>query len=164
MTWSAAEILALATKAARGAGAPPEQSARFGQAAVAHLRAGRDAAVLIAALDALPGGPVLILPRRIDMRLSGADGDRATIVKPEADPLLDSYVDALPFQTSECATPEGAVVTVQLGAPRDRLGPRRITGCAKLVGHMSELAKAILVPDSDISRRAGAGAGLTDND
>jgi hypothetical protein len=62
MTWSEAEILALATKAARGARAPPEQAARFGQAAVAHLHAGRGEPALIAALDALPGGPILTHP------------------------------------------------------------------------------------------------------
>ena len=164
MTWSEAEILALATKSARGAGAPPGQAARFGQAAVAHLQAGRGERLLIAALGALPGGPILTHPLRIDAALSEVDGNEVTVLNPDADPLFASYVDALPFLTSERATAEGGVFGINLAAPRKRLAPRRITGCERLIRHMTELAKAILVPESETSRRAGAGAGLNDND
>lgn len=162
MIWSEAEILTLATKAARGAGAPPEQAARFGQAAVAHLHAGRGEAALIAALDALPDGRVLTHLRRIDAVLSAAD--EVAIPNPDADRLSDSHLDALPFLASGWATPKGLVFDINLAAPRERLGPQRITGCSRLIRQMTDLAKAILVPESEASRRAGAGAGLSDND
>jgi hypothetical protein len=73
-------------------------------------------------------------------------------------------LDALLFLASGRATPKGLVFDINLAAPRKRFGPRRITGCERLVRHMTGLAKAILVPESETSRRAGAGAGLTDND
>jgi hypothetical protein len=164
VTWSESEILALATKAARGAGAPPGQAVRLRQAAVAHLQAGRGETLLIAALGALPGGPILIQPRRIDSALSETDGNEVTVLNPAANPLFASYVDALPFLTSEWVTPEGLVFDINLATPRKRLAPRRITGCNRLIHRMSGLARAILVPKSETSRRDGAGAGLTDND
>ncbi|WP_425038213.1 DUF3726 domain-containing protein [Primorskyibacter sp. S187A] len=78
MSHSVNEIEALATKAARGAGAPPAQAAKFGQAAVRHLAASRAEAALIDALQALPGGPILQFALRPD----------------RAHPLGQSYAEA----------------------------------------------------------------------
>lgn len=77
MSFSVNEVETLAAKAARGAGAPPAQAARFGRAAVHHLAAARDPEALLDALAALPRGPIL---------------DNA--LAPAPTPLGDSYREA----------------------------------------------------------------------
>ncbi len=62
MTHSANEVEMLAQKAARGAGAYPAQAAHFGKAVVVHLSEDRPVGLLLDALDALPEGPIQILP------------------------------------------------------------------------------------------------------
>ncbi|MGX9357101.1 hypothetical protein ACS3SW_18605 [Roseobacteraceae bacterium S113] len=64
MSYSCTETLALATKAARGAGCPPAQAARFGQALLHHLGQGRSERAVTDALAALPAGPLLTLALR----------------------------------------------------------------------------------------------------
>ncbi len=166
MSWSAAEVLALATKAARGGGAPPAQAARFGQVAALHLMAGRDPALLQAALEALPGGPILDLALAVDRAVSEAARGRPgrlTVVPRNA--LLDSYIDALPYAARiEQGAAEGLVLQVDVNQPRARAIPRRIEGCATLLARMEALAARTYVPESEASRAKGAGAGLTDND
>ncbi|WP_227270521.1 hypothetical protein [Roseobacter weihaiensis] len=166
MSWSATEIMTLAGKAARGAGAPPAQAARFGQVVVVHLTAARDVAVLSAALEALPEGPILAYPLVLDQALSDAgQGLPAALPGLEQDALLVSFVEALPFQASLQATgTDGLRLRVDLATPRPHGVPRRITGCDGLIAQMTELADRTYVPDSDSSRRVGAGARLTDND
>lgn len=166
MSWSVSEIMALAGKAARGAGAPPAQAARFGQAAVVHLTAARDAARLSAALEALPEGPILAYPLALDRALSDAgQGLPAALPDLQQNALLVSFVEALPFQASlQVAGEDGLRLRVDLSAPRPRGVPRRITGCDGLIAQMTKLAERTYVPESDSSRRAGAGARLTDND
>lgn len=61
MSYSANEIMALASKAARGGGAPAGQANAFGRAAVVHLAEGRAESDLTHALAALPLGPILSL-------------------------------------------------------------------------------------------------------
>ena len=77
----------LAQKAARGAGAHPAQAAHFGRAVVYHLAAARDEADLIAALDALPSGPIQVLPFASEDSPLGASYAEAQ-AKPEDRPVL----------------------------------------------------------------------------
>ncbi|AVL51273.1 hypothetical protein CEP88_00495 [Roseobacter denitrificans] len=166
MNWSATEITALASKAARGAGAPPLQAARFGQAAAVHLTAARPPDALAQALDCLPGGPILEYPLALDAALSTARTDGcAVVVSVTQDSLLDSYVAALPFTAHTECMQDGAIrLVVDFAKPRPRNQALRITGCDALVARMSDLAARTFVPESAASRSAGAGAGLTDND
>ena len=155
MSFSVTEISALATKAARGAGAPAGQAARFGPVAARHMQAGRDAKVLTLALDALPCGPIIELPRTLDAALTRA----APLV--QADPLLQSYLDVLPFLATYQDDSGRLEVDRQRPAP---VHTGRIRGYAALIAQMEQLAARTFVPDSAASREAGAGAGLTDND
>lgn len=166
MTWSMAEVSALATKAARGAGAPPAQAMRFGAVAAAHLSQGRDAGLLFAALDALPAGPILQCAAVLDRGMSDAISTGQSILKPVThDALLDTYVQVLPCAARLEAQAGGQLVLhVDLARPRNPAMPRRIEGCDTLLHHMEELAGRTYVPDSATSRTSGAGAGLSDND
>lgn len=63
------------------------------------------------------------------------------------------------------ATPQGAVFEGFVDAPPTPpldLGRRVVP--ASLVDHLTDMAAKILVPETEASRAAGAGAGLTDND
>jgi hypothetical protein len=166
MNWSVAEICALATKAARGAGAPAAQAERFGRAACLHLMNERDADALAAALDALPGGPILAIPRAIDGALARLGQSNLCTLGPLAqDDLLRSYVEALPFAAHlESGRDDELVLCVDVTQPQPKTMPRRISRCQELLCHMQKLAERTFVPDSDTSRQSGAGAGTSDND
>ncbi|WP_298843226.1 DUF3726 domain-containing protein [uncultured Roseobacter sp.] len=163
MSWSASEIAALATKAARGAGAPAGQAARFGEAAAFCLMTGGAPAALEAALAAVPaGGPVLDLPAALDGIIARQGGE----LRSDAPAILiRAYVAVLPFAADATETGHGRwKIMVDLTRPSPRPTPRRISGCDGLIACMSELAARTFVPESEASRAAGAGAGLNDND
>ena len=166
VNWSATEIIALAGKAARGAGAPPQQAARFGQVAAVHLGAARPVDALVVALDRLPAGPILDYPLALDRALSAAQSSGSAPVPLKArDALLDSYIEALPFLAHARSMEDGTVtLVVDVAQARPRRQAFRITGCAALVAQMNALAARTFVPEGAASRSAGAGAGLTDND
>ncbi|WP_436397561.1 hypothetical protein [Roseobacter sp. S98] len=163
MSWSATEVSALAAKAARGAGAPPDQAARFGTAAAFHLMIGNAPQDLRLALQALPdGGPVMRLPVVLDEAVS--EGGRVFEMLPP-DALVRAYVAVLPFAaTLAAADNDHWRVSVNVTKPAPKIEPLRITGCADLIDEMTGLAARTFVPESAASRAAGAGAGLTDND
>lgn len=164
MSWSRAEILALATKAARGAGAPAGQAALFGEAVALHLGQGRGADAVSAALDALPEGPISTLPLVMQTVVPMAqEGGEAKVEWPGDTDLARSYFDALPL---ECTVQrEGATGLTLTFATRERpLSLHRITDCDDLIAKMTELAARTFVPESAASRLSGAGAGLSDND
>ncbi|THH37195.1 hypothetical protein E4Z66_09735 [Aliishimia ponticola] len=86
----------LAQKAARGGGAYPAQAAHFGRAFVRHVAAGRPLAPVLAALEALPLGPIQTLP-----------------FAPDGSALGQSYAEA-------CAAPgEGPILPPRLTCPAD---------------------------------------------
>lgn len=163
MTRSANEVMTLAAKAARGAGAPPAQAAHFGRAALCHLSADRPEANLTAALDALPGGPIIALPRFFAQLAEHAvDGmAQGTLV---AEELNISYAEAQAFDCQTTATSESLTVTMDLTKPAERHTLKRIVLSDAFFYKLENLAAKLLVPESDASRLSGAGAGLTDND
>ncbi|MDW3222636.1 MAG: hypothetical protein R8G34_07055 [Paracoccaceae bacterium] len=168
MSWSQAEIMALAGKAARGAGAPPGQAAQFGKAAAVHLARGRSATELEHALSALPTGPIMscaVEIERILMMAAGTDEISVGIDPQTPLGLLESYLDALPFDVgiTEVA-PNSLRLTRGDASSKTQRPPERISGCDSLIAQMTDLAAKTFVPESDASRRAGAGAGLSDND
>lgn len=166
MSWSANEVEGLAAKAARGAGAPPEQAAWFGRATAVHLAKARDDEDVSAALNALPGGPVIDVHLSITALLTGCDAEgKATghIVGPEG--LVRSYLEALPFDVTLVQQNQGDTqVTLQAQRPSTTLAATRCTLSPTLLETMRTLAARTFVPETESSRQAGAGAGLLDND
>lgn len=168
MNWSRAEILALATKAARGAGAPPGQAAQFGQAAAQHLGRGRSADDLLRALEQLPSGPILQIPVEISRVMISAEGRQSIDASVEVGAyaaLFESYLESLPCKTTIIARmPEAFHITLEPAVPAPGGPLDRITSCDLAIEKMTALAARTFVPESEASRLAGAGAGLTDND
>lgn len=162
MSWSVAEVTALASKAARGGGAPAGQAARFGQVAALHLGAERAPAELAQALDALPDGPILTYPLSLDAALGQlAQDETAVHVALPVDGLMHSYVQALPFAAQLTADGRLELDVTQIAAP---VAGTRISDCDDVIERMVRLAERTYVPESDSSRQSGAGAGLLDND
>ncbi len=166
MSWSANEVEGLAAKAARGAGAPPEQAAWFGRATAVHLAQARDDADMMAALNALPGGPVIDVHLSIMALLTECDADGTAtghIAGPEG--LVRSYLEALPFEVAFLQQNQGGTqVTLQAQRPRTTLPATRCNLSPTLLETMRSLAARTFVPETESSRQAGAGAGLLDND
>ena len=157
---------ALAAKAARGAGAPPAQAADFGRAAACHLTAGRLVNDLTSALNMLPTGPILELPlalRRIltDYQDKTATGSLSVKNYPQ---LVQSYIDFLPFAHVQSQEGDLLTLTLDLGTRTKRQAAARIDLPDDLAVTLNQLAARTFVPETEASRTAGAGAGLTDND
>ena len=160
MTRSANEVMVLAGKAARGAGAPPAQAAMFGAAAVWCLAQGHPVSLLDDALGALPRGPIIALPLTLAQISETAKEARASGMI-EATPLARGYVATTAYKADIDSLGR---VTMDLNQPRVRVVPQRIDLPADVYSRWSALAARLLVPESDASRLSGAGAGLTDND
>ena len=163
MKLSVNEVMSLAARAARGAGAPPAQAAAFGRAAMFHLAAGRAAGPLTAALKSLPQGPILTLPLDF-IRVLTEDCSEIPLPPDVATELVQSYAEAQSFLTT--LHPEGPQMQITVDRKSPSPGPAisRITMSEDLFTFLNHLAARILVPESEASRIAGAGAGLTDND
>ncbi|MEM7519781.1 MAG: hypothetical protein AAF307_01985 [Pseudomonadota bacterium] len=152
--------MTLATKAARGAGAPPGQAADFGRAAVQYLMERKPESALIAALEALPAGPITAVPVALARRVEDPDMGVAL-----SDPLglLLSYVAAHPLLEGHKG--DDGAVTVDLRTEPKTVRPvARVEVSQGLVDHLQSLAAKTFVPESAASRAAGAGSGLSDND
>ena len=160
MTRSANEVMTLAAKAARGGGAPPAQAVDFGLACLRHLGAGRDPAALHAALDALPAGPILDLPLAFRRAVEG-DG-HAHVARHGG--LARSYTEALPFAHAVSETADGLGVAIDTATPSALPPPGRCALPPVLVRAFEDLAALTYVPETEVSRATGAGAGVTDND
>ena len=158
MKVSANEVMTLAAKAARGAGAPPSQAAMFGRAALHHLVEGRPHSTLVEALEALPSGPILSLPVAF-LRL--VVGETTEIPQGPPD-LVQSYAEAQSF----AVTLDGVAGTANALAERPAARPvvSRVSLNDDFAETLGALAARTFVPDSQGSRSGGAGAGLHDND
>ncbi|MDF1728997.1 MAG: hypothetical protein P1U53_14755, partial [Sulfitobacter sp.] len=141
-----------------------QQAALFGQAALCHLAAGRAEEHLHAALEALPEGPIMELP------ICLIQAEESTLAGKEAGPLAPDLPDALILSYAEaqaCLTTfdvRKRQLTTEPALPSPGKMPPRISLSDALADRMHRLAARLLVPESDASRLAGAGAGLTDND
>lgn len=168
MNWSVTEIAALAAKAARGAGAPPAQAARFGQATACHLAARRDARSVTQALEALPSGPIMMLPVVLDAAMAQAwDGSGGVLSLPGgmADDLVESYLAALPCEARlHCSETGRLSVTLDITRLRGAGICGRIDAEDAFIEDLARLAARTFVPETEASRTGGAGAGLDDND
>jgi hypothetical protein len=166
MKCSANEVMTLAAKAARGAGAPPAQAADFGTAALRHLQAGREVQNLTDALEHLPTGPILLLPLQL-LRITENTRDdvaRGEFSRAECGGLAQSYLDAQPYETLMEKSGDSARVTLFLDKPKATHISHRVFIPNSLVTLLQTYAARMLVPETDASRLSGAGAGLNDND
>ena len=163
MIGSANEVMNLAAKAARGGGAPVAQAYAFGRAAVCHLIAKRPTTDLDAALDALPQGPILEIP----LTLMVCAEQQLLHSNISAGPLPELTLSYAQSQSFACtATLSGTQITLSqtFDQPAVQMPAKRVTLPDTLAAKMQVLAARLLVPETEASRRAGAGAGLTDND
>jgi hypothetical protein len=174
MTHSATEIMALAQKAARGAGFPADQAEKFGRAAALHLGAGRDPGPLVEALANPEDSPILRLPLLMDDVLRAvalAGPEVALSLHPGDEGLALSYARWLPMRLVHCGlrpAEDGAQarleITADASVPARPSLPPRIPVPQDLFDLFTRLAAKTYVPASDASRAAGAGAGDIDND
>ena len=147
------------TRGARGRGG--RGAAREGVAHVGkHLARGGAGGDLLAALDALPGGPVNDMPLAL---LAAPDAVR--IATGGHDALTESYLAALPFVARVTGRGAGWLdAYLSRGDRRAVSLPARIALDADTQGALAAFAARTYVPQSETSRLSGAGAGLTDND
>lgn len=173
MTRSANEIEGLARKAALGAGFPAGQAEAFGRAAVLHLAEGGDAQALSDALADPSDSPILRLPLLVEdmlraLMLAGPEIDLT--LQPGDERLAPAYARLMPVDLKriEVATPEEGPARIEIVADPARLVkpqlPPRIAAPDALIRELTRLASRTLVPASEASRAAGAGAGNIDND
>jgi len=155
---SANEIEALVLKAARGGGCPVGLAEDLAIAA---------AYVDLNILNECPchSGAVAQVPAALDRAL--AHGDPQMV---RADPaLVAGYVAAWNAVGTQAVVmrehEDGALLEVADDTPPEvypALGRRHLR--PDLLTHLRDMAAKILVPETEHSRAAGAGAGLTDND
>lgn len=158
MEMSANEIEMLVLKAARGGGCP--------------LGLAEDLAVAIGFVDLeelsrcpCDSGAVEAIPSALDRLVT--DG---TAQKLRADPaLVAGYVAAFSRQIGTVAVEDAhdGTVTMAPAALPPATDPRplgRRVLRPDLLAHLQDMAARTLVPETEASRVAGAGAGLTDND
>jgi hypothetical protein len=157
--YSLNEVEALLTKAARGCGADAAHAARFGQGAVMCLCDGGTPTSVHAALAALPNGVIVEYAAQTQRGLAQAV-DRTVIFRGD-DPLWAGYLAALPYQVTWTSNAE---CTVHMDVFENREKPARLTVDPDDMAHWQTLAAKTFVTESEHSRLAGAGAGLTDND
>ncbi|SLN43758.1 DUF3726 domain-containing protein [Pseudooctadecabacter jejudonensis] len=151
---SANEIEALVLKAARGGGCP---------LGVAEDLAAATGYLDLNALTECPchTGAASAIIEAFDAALAHG---RATALTADA-PLIAALLAARDDpRLSIDVTSGGAVISTHGNPvqPPDRLGRRTVR--ADLLDHLNDMAARILVPETEASRAAGAGAGLTDND
>ncbi len=163
MMHAANEVTTLASKAARGAGAPPAQAAMFGAATCAHLTAGRPTGTITDDLRCLPQGPILDIPVLFQKLIESTPEDEVTAEWALSDLLL-SYLEAQPYLTKATRKNNRLQIHLSLRDPKQTTPITRVHLPAPLASELQRLAAKILVPDTAASRLSGAGAGLTDND
>lgn len=160
-THSWTEVQALGVKAATGAGVPPAQALAFGAMLARHLADGGSEDPVAVALTAPE--TIVALALRIERVIEAASmgvvpvsvivhnsGQRA---------MLISWLFGLPCKTDLKINGDAIAVSLLLSAPSRRARPDRVPLSADLKVQLQDLAAKTLVPDSDASRRAGAGVG-----
>lgn len=163
MNRSWTETQALAERAARGAGVPFAQAARFAAGVARHLAEGRDAADIAQALE----DHEMILDISLDAERvieAASIKGQPWSGKSDAPQLLKSVIEALPC--ASVVTFDGQQVQAKLmtAEPSKLARPDRLLVPGALLQQMDDLAKLTYVPDSAASRESGAGAGLMDLD
>lgn len=154
------EVQGLLTKAARGAGAQAAQAAQFGKAGTFHLAAQGQVRDLQAALAELPQGAIVDIPVIIQHHIECVES-----VAPSIDlttfSLVAAYLAAHPFALCTLSPTTARLDPKDISRPDL---PARLDVEDATWEAWGILAQRIFVPETEQSRAAGAGAGLTDND
>lgn len=153
------EVETLLTKAARGCGADAAQAAHFGRGAVMCLCDDGATARIHEALAALPNGVIVEYAAKIQYGMT--QSNEGTVVFQGDAPLWIGYLAALPYQITWTS---GIECTVHMDAFESADKPARLQVDPDDIAQWQALAAKTFVPESEQSRLAGAGAGLTDND
>ena len=163
MTRSWNETQSLAERAARGAGVPFAQAARFAVGVTRHLSEGRRTGPIAAALD----NPEIIHDLTIEVEriieAASVSGSvwQGTSGSPE---LLQSVIESLPCASAVTVSGDQVHAHLVLSQPPSRARPARVKVPEKLHAQMNNLAQLTYVPDSAESRSTGAGAELMELD
>ena len=173
------EIVAMALKAARGAGVPFGLAEDFARAVgVLALSAPQDLACVGTALGSsfadlsISGGEALVIapapvimaaPMAIDALRSGTV--KVVLQDVDALPLLRSYLSVVQedFDLTLTLGADGETITAG-GDAWPLYAPQPVEVDADVWAAWNMLAARTYVPATEASRLAGAGAGLTDND
>jgi hypothetical protein len=166
VSFAANELVSLAVKAAIGAGVPPGQAQDFGQAVLFHVNAGRNSAEIITALAHFPNGPVLALPIALSRLIETAEEDVAqgTLHLGSFSELTKSYVESRPVKSTLSVIGTQARITFLTNQPAQMRPAARLYPDERLIETLRSYASKTLVPETDASRKSGAGAQTTDND
>lgn len=181
-TRSLNEVAALVLKAARGAGLPLGHAEDIAAAApLLAAAAPQDLDQLVVALApphdkvTLPeGDPILLLSPRVAMagplildRLM-VEGGSACLRTPDAPALMIALARAAVPAGHIAMRAEGTDLHLTAAPDQPPSEPPAPTGPVPIPTHirtsLERLAALTLVPESETSRRSGAGAGLSDND
>lgn len=168
------EIAGMVQKAARGAGAPPGQAEDLARVAVYLVRTGQ-ALDCVANAVAEPFGPIdvqwdsdcikvksgpaiMVAPVVRDAFLSGVNNARLD------NPKQTTLIGATLAEAGIMVASQGGDLARSIEAPP----PASLSGPVDVPDGLwsifSDFAAKTYVPETDASRNAGAGAGLTDND
>ncbi|WP_299043174.1 hypothetical protein [uncultured Tateyamaria sp.] len=164
MSWT--EVQALGVKAASGAGVPPAQALAFGAMLARHVADGGPQGAIGLAL-AEPRR-IVDLARRVETIVEAASVSAARVDATEEDAgtraMLVSWLSGLPCKSDLDVAGTRISVRLSLTDPSAQGRPERLQVDPSLLQQMNDLAAKTYVPDSDASRRGGAGAGLMELD
>ena len=181
--WSLGEITSLSVKAARGLGLPWGLAEEAGWAVRCLERNGLPGGAALAGLDTSVACPLCLGCAVSDLGAVALDG-----ADPVSSPLLvlafltrvseptsalqvalgsaRAVVSTVTVEMSDAPPAFGSVSVLDVvSRPATRTLHRRVRGWdASVFQRLEALAARTYAPASELSRRAGAGAGLTDND
>ena len=171
--WALSEVAAMVQKAARGAGIPLGQAEDLGRTARFLAGTGADVSVISAALQE-PASAVDVVwsPDRIEVTA----GSAALIAPIVRDAFAMGCAEAALANVAHVPLVLGTLAQAGVSAQAEGLLVRQCDTPLPALRHeavdipdadwalWADLAARTYVPESDASRAAGAGAGLTDND
>lgn len=166
MSRSWAEVQALGTRAATGAGVPTAQALSFSGMLTRHLADGGAEKPISDALDQPES--IVALALRVEEIVERASVTGHIISEKEDDlgqlTLLASWLHSLPCQAAVSVDASNLSAKLDLACASTRTRPDRVHVSDDLYCKMSDLAARTYVPDSAESRALGAGADMMELD
>ncbi|MBY5931805.1 hypothetical protein KUV51_02235 [Tateyamaria omphalii] len=164
MSWT--EVQNLGVKAANGAGVPPAQALAFGAMLARHVADDGPQGIVATALS--EPERIVGLAHRVETIVEAASISAKPVHAKEEDAgtraMLVSWIAGLPCKSELEVTGAKLRINLSLTEPSARGRPDRLHLDPSLAALMTELAAKTYVPDSDMSRSGGAGAGLMELD
>lgn len=164
MSWT--EVQALGVKAASGAGVPPAQALAFGAMLARHVADQGPQGVIETALN--DPGRIVALAHRVETIVEAASVTSKSVDAIEDDAgtraMLISWLAGLPCKAELDVAGSKVRINLSLTEPNTRGRPERLVLNPGLADRLNMLAAKTYVPDSDMSRAGGAGAGQMELD